>query len=297
MDNIKELDNLEVRFDICDTNVIDLKTNKTTEYATFDYHSVKNRENELTFEYEMKVFEELKQRIERNLIDEIYVGAYLFLIDSATLENMALSSDTQSKTRLFFFDGFLAKDDLNDNPNSPSVLQDNYWSTEINNKKYSAKDITVIHFALKSNDTEILEDFKNKFPYDCQFEIRNQDLVFVDFDITINDLIMLHKDLEILENQILSNKPIEKSAIKARQGVSQKKLLAKELAKHIAETEWEKDKDNKIKITDMASMVYAELYVKGFIRELPKDPCSLKDWIKDIAPPYAQTGGRPQKDR
>ena len=52
-----------------------------------------------------------------------------------------------------------------------------------------------------------MQDFKRKFPYDVCFNIGSDELVIVDFDITINDLIILHKDLMELENNIISNSP------------------------------------------------------------------------------------------
>lgn len=116
------------------------------------------------------------------------------------------------------------------------------------------------------------------------------------FIITIDDLIILHKDLETLENNIINNSPIpSKSPIefKARKGVSQDKIIAMKLAKILAKNFWDNDRDQTIRIGEMASIVYRELHNNGFEQQLPQEQMSLKEWIKDIAPEYAQVGGRP----
>lgn len=117
-------------------------------------------------------------------------------------------------------------------------------------------------------------------------------------EISIDDVIILHKDLLILENNIINNSPASprEFQIKPRKGVSPQKILANEQAKIIAKALWNNDKEQKIKIKEMASLVYRELYDSEFKRQLPHNQDSLKDWIRDIAPPYATTGGRPKNE-
>lgn len=116
--------------------------------------------------------------------------------------------------------------------------------------------------------------------------------------ISINDLLILHKDLIELENNIINNNPAPKMPfeIKPKQGKSIGKQTAQEQAKIIAKALWNTDKEQKIRMKEMTNLVYSELYSNGFIRDLPNDPISLKDWIKEIAPPYATIGGRPKKE-
>lgn len=250
--------------------------------------------------YLLMVHEKLTNYIAMRLLGEIYMGNLLFLVNNWTIENMALSTHADSKTRVFSFDGFLTKDNLYKNPSEPSILQE--WRINIDEEEYFATGIYNMYFELTSNNIKFLQDFKRKFPYDTCFDIRSDELVIVDFDITINDLIILHKDLMELENNIISNSPapqkdkLETKQIKPRKGVSLKKLQAQEYAKVIAKALWNNDKERAIKIGEMAEIVYSEVYNLGYQSELPYNSASIKDWIKDVAPEYARTGGRPRNE-
>lgn len=116
--------------------------------------------------------------------------------------------------------------------------------------------------------------------------------------ITIDDLIILHKSLINLENNIINNNPAPQKnwGIQPKKGVSIQKLQAKEQAKTIAKALWNNDKEKKIRMLEMANLVYSELYKSDFLGHLPNDIHSLKDWIKDVAPPYASEAGRPPKE-
>lgn len=80
-----------------------------------------------------------------------------------------------------------------------------------------------------------------------------------------------------------------------RIGVSPEKLNAKLAAATLAEYLWRQDKNQIIKIKDMAINVYTELYQTEHQSQLPDNKDSLKDWIKDVAPSYARESGRPPK--
>lgn len=251
-------------------------------------------------DYLLMAYKKLTNNIAMRLLDEIYMGNLLFLVNEWTIENMALSTHADSKTRVFCFDGFLTKDNLYENPSEPSILKE--WSINIDEKEYFSTGVYNMYFELKSNNIKFLQDFKRKFPYDTCFDIRSDELVIVNFDITINDLIILHKDLMELENNIISNSPapqkdkLETKQIKPRKGVSLKKLQAQEYAKIIAKVLWNNDKERAIKIGEMAEIVYSEIYNIGYQSELPYNSASVKDWIKDVAPEYARTGGRPRNE-
>lgn len=245
----------------------------------------------------LTIYERLSKNIELRLIDELYMGYCLFLVNNMTIENMSLSNSNNCKVRMFGFDGFLTKDNLNENPNKPEILSK--WSVEVDGHKYCAEEIFNIGFKLTSNRDDVLRDFLRKFPYTCSFDKRSDDLVFVEFDIDINDLIILDKDLMELEEKIVNNAPVPIKTnieIKPRRGVSMQKLQAKEQAKIIAKALWGIDKDKKIRIKEMAGIVYSELHGNGYERQLPNNPDSLQDWIKDIAPPHATIGGRPKNE-
>ncbi len=79
------------------------------------------------------------------------------------------------------------------------------------------------------------------------------------------------------------------------QGKSQAKERAQVAAKTLANYFWNQDKDNKIKIKEMAITVHAELNQTEHHDQLPDQSVSLKDWIKDIAPEYAREAGRSKR--
>lgn len=62
----------------------------------------------------------------------------------------------------------------------------------------------------------------------------------------------------------------------------------------IAGEKWESDLDQRIRVTEMAHIVYAELHAQGHSDQLPSNPLVVKDWIKEGAPKHAKQGGRPK---
>lgn len=300
MDNAEQYENVGLNIEYYGDNTIETIQSNMDKVSQYYNCSKNDLTRDKINNYLLMVHEKLTNNIAMRLLDEIYMGNLLFLVNEWTIENMALSINADSKTRIFDFDGFLTKDNLYENPREPSILKE--WSINIDEKEYFATDIFNIYFELKSNNIKFLQDFRRKFPYDVCFNIRSDELVFIDFGITINDLIILHKDLMELENNIISNSPapqkdkLETKQIKPRKGVSLKKLQAKEQAKIIAKALWNNDRDNKIKIAEMARLVYSELHDNGFNHQLPQNQESLQDWIRDIAPTYATIGGRPRNE-
>lgn len=135
--------------------------------------------------------------------------------------------------------------------------------------------------------------------YDEEEEEIDKTYITPYFEINKSDLLILSSGVIKLE-ELISN--IEESNIEVKsldtdflkkKGVSPQKLLAKHMAKHMANKEWQADVQNKIKITEMAEIIYSELYSLGFNNELPDQARNIKSWIKDIAPYYASEGGRP----
>lgn len=300
MDNAKEFDNVGLYFENYDTNIIETVCKDISVHGQKDSYYIENNliVDEKINKHLLTVFQKLSDYISIKILDDIYMGHLLFLVDDWTIENMALSTNMDGRTRLFCFDGFLTKGNLNENPRAPSVLQE--WSIEIDKNRCFAKDIGNISFKLKSSETNFLQDFKSKLPFDnVYFDVRSNDLVFVDFDIRIYDLIVLHKDLMELENNIISNNPAPSrqiSEIKPRKGVSIHKIQAKERAKIISRALWNNDRENKIRISEMANLVYRELYDSEYREQLPDNQETLTGWIQDVAPDYARTGGRPKNE-
>lgn len=181
--------------------------------------------------------------------------------------------------------------------------------------QYHNEHITEV-LALYPNMTFNADDFDNQIAnetafnnislkvidyYDSRNEENNQVYVNPYFEITINNLIILHSDLQTLSNQIIDNTPIpEKEPPKFTdvqtlpriKGKSPKKVLVQEMARFYALSEWENDSDKSIKQTAMASIVWRKLAEAGFSDELQSTD-QVKTWINPVAPPHAREAGRP----
>ncbi len=136
--------------------------------------------------------------------------------------------------------------------------------------------------------------------YYCQQDESQKTYITPYFEIDRSDLLILSSGVTKLE-ELISN--VEEPSIEVKsldtdflkkKGVSPQKLLAKHMAKHIADKEWQADKQNKIKITEMAETIYSKLYSLGFYNELPDQAKNIKPWIKEVASSYASEAGRPQ---
>lgn len=114
--------------------------------------------------------------------------------------------------------------------------------------------------------------------------------------------------LEILKNKILvkSTAKISKIVLEAfktktnqskMSGLSilnKGKAAARERAKEIASERWNKDTEHKIRLGQMADLVWKVLVDEGYTDYLPNTAVSIKIWIKPVAPTYACKGGRPK---
>ncbi|MBD8483357.1 hypothetical protein [Pseudomonas coleopterorum] len=68
-------------------------------------------------------------------------------------------------------------------------------------------------------------------------------------------------------------------------------------AQEIAKSLWAEDHDRAIRVGEMAQRVYAQMHAEGRSANLPKDAEALRKWIKPVAPPYSQRGGRARKPK
>lgn len=120
------------------------------------------------------------------------------------------------------------------------------------------------------------------------------------FDFTIQDLIILHKDLTHLENSIIENIPpapkieslLEDSDLKPRKGVSPLKVEAKIVANAHAQNLWSKDYDKKIRVGEMCELIWNYLVDTDYRDMLPDRKESLRSWLSFI-PKHASESGRP----
>lgn len=230
----------------------------------------------------------------------IHDTGLLLLISNEVLEQLRFSETTIFYHEDWAFCGALHFDNLQGSPFSFDFLPMQQMDIHI----ISGMSAIYPHFYKHSND-----DWDSVFAKSSlkvsEYEIYEHDdgsehASDAFCKISINDLLILHKDLMELENNIINNNPAPqkqtKIEIKPRKGKSVGKQTAQEQAKIIAKALWNNDKEQKIRIKEMAGIIYSELYDNGFMRDLPNDPISLKDWIKEIAPPHATIGGRPKKE-
>lgn len=163
---------------------------------------------------------------------------------------------------------------------------------------YSYTDIRGIELFTQNTDPAEQQKMASFLPFECNINQMGDNFYFEPY-IGIDDLIIFDKDLQQLENDIISNAPLptkQVAGIQPKRGVSPHKIQAKEQAKIIAKVLWNNDKDQKIRVAEMARTVYAELYDCGFDEQLPQNQDSLQDWIREVAPPYAKMGGRPKNE-
>ena len=240
----------------------------------------------------IKIFNKLEEFVSNRIIDDLYMGSLLFKVSKETISNMSLSNKSNDEIYLFGLEGFIQKPNYNDDPYKPRQLEE--WKVSVKNKDYQMMDISYINFVIDSINDQELAQFAKTAPFPCSFDKRDN-FSFFGFNIKINDIIILHKDLLILEEESLNNRPIEnKNKFASRRGVSHKKILAKEIAKHIAEKYWLQDTENRIKIGEMCNIVWAKLIEYNLFEELPTHIDNLRPWIKEVAPEYASEAGRPK---
>lgn len=124
---------------------------------------------------------------------------------------------------------------------------------------------------------------------------------FCFFKILAEDIFILRKNLALLEKYLIGEEVYVESPkalieiTKSPKGKSKYKEMAQFAAQTLANFLWKQDKENKIKIKEMAIQVYAALNQTEHREQLPDQPVSLKKWIEDIAPEYAREAGRPKE--
>lgn len=240
----------------------------------------------------LNIISKLEELVSNNLIDDLYMGFILFRVDEYSLFNMSMFNNLQESTILLLIEGFVYNTSHNDDPSKPKQLDK--WTITVDDKEYRFFEIGALNFVIDSTNDDDLNEFSEIAPYLCSFDKRDT-FSFVNFSININDLIVLHKDLLKLEEDIITNKIIEiKTQFEPRRGVSPKKVLAQSLAKHIADNEWKRDSEERIKMSEMASIVWSQLWSLGFSDTLPEEK-RVREWIKEIAPNYASEAGRPRE--
>lgn len=122
----------------------------------------------------------------------------------------------------------------------------------------------------------------------------NKDTIVLSLEVTNEDVLILHKDLEKLEKYIIRHQqPIEEDSQFKKKGVSPKLLKAKLVADAHAQHLWLRDHDQKIRISEMCELVWNYLVDTEYRKMLPERKSTLKNWFSSI-PQYASEAGRPQ---
>ncbi|MBV4516393.1 hypothetical protein [Pseudomonas kurunegalensis] len=106
-------------------------------------------------------------------------------------------------------------------------------------------------------------------------------------------LVLLHSNQIQKDREAL--RAVKDSRMKGLNEINRLKDEAAKQALKLASTIWNKDFDKKIRIGDMADLVYRKLADQGFGLALPGTSDRLKEWIKPVAPDYARKGGRRKK--
>ncbi len=70
---------------------------------------------------------------------------------------------------------------------------------------------------------------------------------------------------------------------------------AKKWAVGFAREKWKADTEKRIRITEMAETIWAEILGTEHANQRPETIDTVKSWIRPIAPDYAKKGGRPKK--
>lgn len=274
--------------------VVKIETKKTVQIIRT------NNEPQLQEESKGIRFDELKERLEKvnfwNLITSFFYSSFYE-------KNKDVCDDFVDSFFDLIIDDYLI-------PLNKSYIEDDVieFSSNYLLDKYSymntIKDISNIFISYLdimeySNTTTDYLNIKDEF-----IKSKEEISVLFSFNLqTIDDLLINCFSLEEILNGTLKKSsdnhitiiPEESFYIKRKKGVSDEKLLTKDKAKSLAKLLWDNDKEQKIRIGEMAHLVYAELYNNGYDKQLPQDPMSLKEWIKEVAPSYAQDGGRPKK--
>lgn len=74
--------------------------------------------------------------------------------------------------------------------------------------------------------------------------------------------------------------------------------MLQEAARRLAELYWKNDRDQTIRTTEMSEKIWPhlkDLAAEQNVERLLADTKQVKEWIKPVAPMYAQQGGRPRK--
>ncbi len=246
------------------------------------------------------------------------VGVFIKL-NNRMISQLLLLGRTEISDEWADIEGLLQHNKLNVNPNDveefllpsdkPSTYQgEDYQFNKIKVRKSTYQPILSkedfeeygLEKALSKINMKVLdyyhfEDYQIEMHEGGNDYFNNEETYALNLEATPNDILILHKDLEILVNLIVDNKPpLEKPEILfKKKGVSPELIKAKLIADAHAQYLWSKDHDEKIRIGEMCELVWSYLIDTGHGKMLPERKSTLKNWLSFI-PQYASEAGRPQ---
>lgn len=150
---------------------------------------------------------------------------------------------------------------------------------------------------LKVVEHHHFEDFQITSYEGSNHYFNNKNTVSLTLEITIDDILILHKDLEKLEKYIVEDLSLTEETEKLfqKKGVSPILLKAKLIANVHAQSLWKNDHDKKIRIGEMCEHIWVYLLNTEYQTMLPERRSSLKNWLNDIPEYASQPGKTPQK--
>ncbi|CAM3939330.1 hypothetical protein PSAR109036_00675 [Psychrobacter arenosus] len=245
----------------------------------------------------LSAFKEEDRKINSRLYSYFYLGLILLGIDSSSLFNLSITS-TQKNKPLLGFNGMLACDTLDGNPAVPSFIN---WDNDVNR----VLGVGFFNIAIVNIDSVDIDDMKNNIS--LRFEkIYNTegDKGFPDFKIDLDEIIVIDKDLQELEDKIIQNAPtvkrehsaIDRYGLPRKKGVSPKLLQARLVADAHAQHLWSKDHDKQIRVGEMYEYVWSYLVDTDYRDMLPENKESLRKWLSYI-PDYASQPGKAPKNQ
>ncbi|MBF2720034.1 hypothetical protein IP510_09095 [Psychrobacter sp. NG254] len=248
------------------------------------------------------------------------IGNGLFMkLNKRMIGQLVFSNRIEVSDEWADLEGLLPQDRLDANPNdTEEFLTPNFIPRNNRDDGYKFNKIKVerstflpilpkeyiddigLQKALKRINLTVLEHYHFK---DYQIEsyegsniiYSNKDTIVLNLEVTNEDVLILHKDLEKLEKHIIDyQQPIDEISEFKRKGVSPKLLKAKLVANAHAQYLWSKDYDKKIRIGEMCELIWSYLIDTEHSEMLPERKATLKKWLS-LIPDYASEAGRPNE--
>ena len=244
-------------------------------------------------------------------------GVFLQL-SKRNISQLLFLNHTQIDNEWADIKGLLRHDKLNADPSNvdvflnPSEIPRNYQGTDDDLNKIRIIDSSyqpiipkddieelglqklLDNINLKVRDYHHFDDVQIECYEGTNHYYNNKETVALTLEVTTDDILILHTDLEKLESLVIDNKQAtEKSELEfKKKGVSPKLIKARIVANTHAQNLWKKDRDKRIRVGEMCELIWNYLVDTEYKDILPDRRESLRSWLISI-PPHASESGRP----